>query len=1332
MESHLYMIKPNSVSCLKNRLFKAQLTLLLLGLMQFSFFAFAQSATITDVQPRRATTGSVVTVTGTDFYSGLEETLRFDPGGYDITGPGNRIFVNSTTMTFTITQDDFTPRSQALRFTPTSGGAEVTTSFIVDYVAPIKKIHKVNGSNQINPRVEEIYTDFSDVIEFKDGDLFNTGENYNSTQFGKWEFYSLEFPATPHGVLVEAGGTGRGMFIGFNDAGNLVARGGDGQPGTPAGCARLEIMPGPPGPSTYDFAGKFGTLIVTMNPNTGVLTLTFDEFNNGTINFTQTVTASAGFLGAGGDIEWSGGNDGFVGYTDGSSLAGTELTDPLEYDFNGEMGGLLFVNNLNSDIAWRSSLGSLNCENNPSAICPDNDHDLLGFKMVGGTVYSTGANDELLEFYLGSEIVDATGEPLANYVRQTYKAYSTNGVQNTTVSSHHIFTGDLLDGTYNEGPTEFDTSTDPAFEKIRGLSMFDVLYDGKNGLNIGTGINNLNESTTIEFFSGNGEVGAVPDNIPDLLIPNMAEAGGTDVYYFTDEKGNVIGRPISLEINNNDTDNPPLSHWINDQYRVDLGVSFEIAKPTERIYGQKQERPMRLIALKLSDFQITDEPVLTETNKFTNIKSIFNINAGAGGTADVPFLAYNGDSFEIRSPVVIKRPVPRSVCEADGTVDASFLVEATVDGQEDNPGYEPSPEEALTYQWFKYNDNIDGTGSYSNMSGWTTSQLNINNINTAELGLYRLKISNTFGTTIVSVTIEDGGTRVSWNGTNFIYPPGFTESSVADADRKLVMLEDYDIPIAGTLEGCSCEVFAGNEVQVRKGGTLKLFDELNLKQADTIFVPGTKTIDSIIPRGKFILEDNASLVQTKPVTFNQNTGAIVMQREASNLDPRDYVYWSSPVEEFDLSGIPGNLTYQWETNTTNANGTLGNWVEASGEMVIGKGYIKRVASATNFTTDFEGRPNNGEIIIGVETTTTPTANPDDNNWNLIGNPYPSAIDALKFLELDSNENHIDGFVQIWTHYRGISSTASSPYYQNFGVNYNDDYLTYNATGSSMSEPSGITFNGNIAAGQGFLVKATNTGNVIFKNELRYDGPSNLDNTDFFRGNSKPKAKESPEKQLIWLSLVNDNSGAVSTLVGYVEGATFERDRMFDASTSGSGFSIHSMIDEDKMSIQGRPFPFVDTDIVPLGVQLNKNGIFSIAIADLKGSEFVDAAQDIYLEDVYTGMIHDLRTAPYSFTAEKGELNDRFLLRYTNDNNTLSVTDNNVADTFVFVRDGILNIRSKNQIKTVEVYDLTGKRVVRHFAMGETELSKDFNYASGVYFVSLLFNDSTVLSKKVLN
>lgn len=35
----------------------------------------------------------------------------------------------------------------------------------------------------------------------------------------------------------------------------------------------------------------------------------------------------------------------------------------------------------------------------------------------------------------------------------------------------------------------------------------------------------------------------------------------------------------------------------------------------------------------------------------------------------------------------------------------------------------------------------------------------------------------------------------------------------------------------------------------------------------------------------------------------------------------------------------------------------------------------------------------------------------DDNWNLIGNPYPSSIDVMSFL---SNNPDLDGNVRIWS------------------------------------------------------------------------------------------------------------------------------------------------------------------------------------------------------------------------------------------------------------------------------------------------------------------------------
>ncbi|MEM6514875.1 MAG: hypothetical protein AAF688_01740 [Bacteroidota bacterium] len=1343
--------------------FNLEFKFIFVVLLTITFCLTGNAQTITNVEPTRVTTGSVVTVTGTGFYPGLENTMRFDPGGYNITGAGSRVYVNPTTMTFVIGQTDGTNRSQNLRFTPSSG-TEVETSFTVDYIGPVQKRHRIGTqSDRINPRVEEIYTDYSEVTDFKDGDLIEPGQDYDASQFGKWEFYGLVFNSNPSGVLTEAGGTGRGMFIGFNNntPRDFVVRGGNGAVGNPTGCAKLVIPP-----STYDFSNKIGRLVVTLNPITGELTFGFDEGNTGTFDYQDSVSTGGPFT----NNEWSGGDPGAVGRADGGGIAGNETTFAAS-DFNGQIDGMLFSNSLDSDIAWRSTLGTYTGQPSPPSnpILPDNHHDLLGFKY-NGIIYSTGANDALLEFYLGDEVDNDSG-PGSEYVAGVFKAYSTNGVQNTTVSQHHIFTGDMLDGRYSEGAFEFLTSSDPAFQAVNGLSMFEVLYDGNNGLNIGTGINNLNQSTTIQFFSGNGEVGTVADAIPDLLIPNMAEAGGTDVYYFTDEAGNIIGTPLAIEINNSDTDNPPLSHWINDQYRVDLGVSFEIAKPSERIYGQIQERPMRLIALKLDDFNIDDAQDGEQGYDYnTSITSIFNINAGAGGTADVPFLAYNGDTFKINSPVVTKRPIPRSVCEADGTANAVFTVEATVDGQQDNPTYVFTPEEDLKYQWFKFNNEInDSAGVYM---GTQTNELTVYDIDTNDLGLYKLRISNDFGTTVVSVTIEEGGTRVSWNGTNWNYGPNFRaaddnspenalKTPVQDTDRRMIMTADRSIGSTEVLEGCSCEVFAGNEITVASGGVLKLFDELNLRQADTIFNPDGVTWSSITPPGKATFENNANLVQMKPVTFNQNRGKILMKRDpiSSGLSSGDYIYWSSPVDDFEIGNITGNLTYRWDPQVNNPNGTNGNWrsVNDVDTMLVGRGYIKRFSGETpsgGAFARFVGRPRNGEYSVPVNKSGGGSQAAIESNWNLIGNPYPSAISALKFLlenaavtgDPVADPTIIEGAVHLWTHQTAISGANSSPFYENFGYNYNgNDYLSKNVTGQNPAATPGNEFY-NIASGQGFFVKVLNSApansEVVFKNSMRFDTPASnedpandgtdgFDNSQFFRMvDFSNEIVGLGENQKMWLTLVNSSQSASSTLVGYINGATIEKDNLYDATTNDSSFGIYSLIGDGSMVIQGRPLPFDESDVVPLGVTLDQNGIYDIAIDKLEGNLFVEQQQFIYLEDTYLNIIHNLRQSPYTFTGETGEINDRFLLRYTNE--TLSDSTEEITDTFVFINDGQLRVKSKRQINTVEVFDLTGKRVVRHYAARSMELEKDFNHANGIYLASILFSDGTVLNKKLIN
>jgi hypothetical protein len=56
-------------------------------------------------------------------------------------------------------------------------------------------------------------------------------------------------------------------------------------------------------------------------------------------------------------------------------------------------------------------------------------------------------------------------------------------------------------------------------------------------------------------------------------------------------------------------------------------------------------------------------------------------------------------------------------------------------------------------------------------------------------------------------------------------------------------------------------------------------------------------------------------------------------------------------------------------------------------MQIGQGYIIRQMETGDFTKTFTGIPNNGSITISIGGT---------GSFNLIGNPYPSALDASRF------------------------------------------------------------------------------------------------------------------------------------------------------------------------------------------------------------------------------------------------------------------------------------------------------------------------------------------------
>jgi hypothetical protein len=514
-----------------------------------------------------------------------------------------------------------------------------------------------------------------------------------------------------------------------------------------------------------------------------------------------------------------------------------------------------------------------------------------------------------------------------------------------------------------------------------------------------------------------------------------------------------------------------------------------------------------------------------------------------------------------------------------------------------------------------------------------------------------------------------------------------------------------------------------------------------------------KSVNVAATGATFEIKNNGQLIQVDDIAngvgeFNgNNTGNIIYNRTATGIKGYDYVYWGSPVTGQDISTIysspsPG-FKYFWNPLANNVNSpspifTSGNWEPAFGVMNPGKGYIVRGSSsygmaATDIPAVFTGVPNNGIITATVSrggnqttfgpllTTNNSTVTNFDDNWNLLGNPYPSAIDPIEFLKATNNPN-IEGFVYLWTHTNSPTSTVN-PFYGSFAANYFSDYFTYNSMGASSGPLSQ-----SIAAGQGFFVcmndgEAVSGETVTFKNSMR---SKTIDNSQFYR------TSQVDEKYRIWLDLVDANNQSVRTLIGYATEATLGLDRMYDAQRGiDNEINIYSLVEDKTLNIQGRPMPFDQNDQVTIGVNILSAGDYKIAIAAVDG--LFEQGQTIYLEDKELNLIYDLRQNPYSFSTTAGKFSDRFVLRYTNQ--ALGNPDFvNIENSIIVAGNhGELTIKSSiENIQEVTVYELLGRQLFFAKAISNTNfVTSNITMSQQTLIVKIKLENGMTISRKII-
>jgi hypothetical protein len=496
-----------------------------------------------------------------------------------------------------------------------------------------------------------------------------------------------------------------------------------------------------------------------------------------------------------------------------------------------------------------------------------------------------------------------------------------------------------------------------------------------------------------------------------------------------------------------------------------------------------------------------------------------------------------------------------------------------------------------------------------------------------------------------------------------------------------------------------------------------------------------EVVNDVTGSGKIIMSSETSFVQRKT---NGTPPAIELTKTTRAIKRYDYVYWGSPVSDNAFSQLSNALVPTYATGAfdlmykyvSGVTGTSGAWQPLT-TIEEAKGFIMRVKGQAPFTDatttaaidlKFTGAANNGTKTVSLGYASGLTAR----NNNLLANPYPSAIDADKFLT--QNSHVVDGVIYLWR-----ASTTNTTGTSQYAIG---DYIAYTKAGSTayggMPNASTVNFDGKIASGQGFKVKALSAGTVEFNNCMRVAAAGS--NSQFFRASNAYAGINDSTRDRFKVNLQTSAGIANQILVAYLPETSLAYDHMYDAELlSVSPTRMYSILDNDtkKLAINARP-AFTNTDQVNVGYAKADTTPTQMSITiEQKEGTFANNQTPIYLHDTQLSIYHDFANGAYTFTTTAQEENNRFKIVYQT--SALGNEDFDNSNAFASLNNYTLQVHAKIAIEQVLVFDITGRLILNLNPTDvATTLNAPFDQAEGIYVVKILLTNGQTVTSKLIN
>ncbi|WP_067149526.1 T9SS type A sorting domain-containing protein [Pseudotamlana agarivorans] len=607
--------------------------------------------------------------------------------------------------------------------------------------------------------------------------------------------------------------------------------------------------------------------------------------------------------------------------------------------------------------------------------------------------------------------------------------------------------------------------------------------------------------------------------------------------------------------------------------------------------------------------------------------------------------------------------------------------------------------------------------------------------------VYPLTISGTTAT-VSGVSFSNGDyftlrytDQIVWDGSLFFNGSGTANApSAADACLKLTVKAGSPATLSATAHV--------REVEVESGATLNVNDGLLLEVEDSVTIDGT--LD---------LLGEAQLIQNHsgPTTNSGNGSLIIRQQGTTNL--YNYNYWSAPVNrggrweigwledasgpitfnpnvDADPSTSPITLSSRWLYTFSGVTNNYYAWQPIDPTTVIssGVGYTLKGSGASSTEQEyvFKGIPNDGDYTkLGLA-----------GNDLLLGNPYPSAMDATQFI--NDNAGIITGTLYFWEHF----SSNNSHYLKD----YEGGYATYNlimGISAAIPDNSGLTSGmgtaskvaptGNISVGQGFFVTNSSTAFIQFNNGQRVFAKDSDGGSIFYKSNSNKSTTTQDNRTKIWFAFLEPNNIKKIFGLGYDPNhATIGYDNGYDAIAFDEFKNdIYWPLEDKELVIQALPHINIE-DELPVTIKATDGGIYKMTIDD---SQHLPDALEVFLKDFETNSYFDLRNTIAEINLQSGTYENRFAVVFQKGSllNTEGVAKNTVTATYNKPTETLAlnHIEDLSNIASVIIYDVNGKKVITKRTLKSASIDVSA-LSEGLYILNLkLKSDSNKRSIKFL-